>query len=455
MPIIQQYTHWTGLTLTGLSFVYVVLPVAVLLVRLCPVRLRTGLLMAISLGYYLLAQPEGVLFLLASIGLDYGVIRVMDAQDDRPEIRKNCLWFAIGKSLLLTGIGMGVSLRDGTPLLLGALIYNFSGMNAVVEMYRRESPCEKNFFRFALYCCFFPRLYAGPLSSYREFAAQESAPLTGFTPAVEGWGRYIMGAFKTLIIGGQMSAIYGQLQALEGDEITVLSSWLMLFLFALTVYYLLSGFSDMAQGIGLLFGFRLPQNFYYPYQSRNVTDFFERFQMTITAFIRRMLGFRPGEGGKKPAAEVGLWLLSGLLLGLWFGPRLNFLVWGVYVAVFAILERYVYPKVLAAIPILLGRLYALCVVLSSFTILTGETVGESFGTIRNMLALFTGEVPYYNEELLYILRSNWLILIVSGVFATNIVDVVGRFLGKTFPRAAKPIYFAVACGVLGLFTALA
>lgn len=454
MELLAQFTRPIGLSLTSLSFLYVALPLAVILHRLCPAAYRVGALLGISLLYYFLVEPSSVMLMAASVLADYLVIRLMKANDDKEWLRRGGYWSSMVKNLALLLLAVTASAGSGTPMPVGVMVLSLSGMGAVTEMYRRETSYELDVLKFGLYCCFFPRLYAGPLYTYREFDKQMMNPKGGLVPVASGMGQFILGAFKAAVIGGQMAEIYRQLRDFTGEDITVLSSWLMLFTFALALYFPLSGFSDMAQGIGLIFGFVLPKNFYYPYQSRSVTDFFERFQSTVTAALRRFLRCGEKDPPRRPLPDIAFRLLCGMLLGLWFGLRVNYLVWGAYLALFAVMEQYLYPKLVEAIPVLPRRILALCVVLSSFTILSGESLAESMGYIGNMLSAFTGSLPWISERLLYLLSSNWLVLGIGCLFATNLIDVTGRWLVKTFPQAAKPARLVVFVCVLGLYTAM-
>jgi len=237
------------------------------------------------------------------------------------------------------------------------------------------------------------------------------------------------------------------------EEATVLSTWCLVIALAFSVYFTLSGFCDMAKGIAAMFGIKLPANFYYPYQSRSVEDFFNRFNITVNQYFRRTVYRSLQEDKNGPAADALNILVIGMLMGLWFGFHVNYLLWGLYLGSFIILEKYLYKKVLQATPTLFCRVYALCVVLSSFTIFAGNSARQSLGFIRDMFGF--GGLEAFNEQILYLLSSNWLLLVLCVFFSTSLTYVVSTWMRKLWPRVSRVLLAAVDAAILLALTALA
>lgn len=440
------------MALTNLTFIYIFLPLCLFLFYAVPVRARPGTLLGISLLYYLLAQPGVFWIMAASVLLDYLACRAMDALDAYPEARRGCMIFCFVKNLgLILWVNALVEIY-GAPARLGLLIYTLTGLDMALAVYRREMGCERNMFKFGLHCCFFAKLYAGPLTAYPQVAGQFDDMRLRPAGLLAGAGQFVHGAIKSLVLGGTVTVLYQSIREIAPENISILSSWLLVVALAFSVYFTLSGFCDMAKGIAAMFGIEIPRNFYYPYQSRSVTDFFSRFNITVNQFFRRTAYRSLQEDKFGFAADALNILVIGMLMGLWFGFRINCLLWGVYLAAFIVMEKYLYPKVLAAVPTLFRRFYTICVVLSSFMILAGSTAAHSAKLIRDMFGV--GRIPLSNEEVLYLLSSNWLLLILCAFFSTSVIHLASNFVRKKWPRIGAGVMACLDAGVLLVFTAL-
>ena len=456
MPLFEMFNKEPSFSLTGLSFLYVFLPLLLAGYIVLPKGWRAGFLLVVSVGYYLLvgAKPSALGLMAWSAALDYGAVWVLgQLGEDRRSLRRAVLWASLGKSTVLFAAVGFWSRQQTIPLLLGVVVVILSGMGAVAEGYRHETGDKVNPITFALYLFFFPRLHFGPFCTYKHFAGQLAEPKTGKSAMLTAFGGYLAGAFKALVLGGGLAGIYSQLRGFGPEEATILSHWLALLCFAMALYFLLAGFCEMARGLALLLGIALPSGFYYPYQSRNITDFSQRFQATLGQLLRRYLF--PADGkAVHPPGNVCFAVLWGAILGLSFGFRLNYLLWGLYLAAFLLLENYVYPRVLAAIPVFLGRVYAFTVVLLGFTLLAGDSLGETFAIWQGLLGLGATGDGWINDNLLYLLDSNWLLLGAGAVLCTSLADVAGRWLEHILPRASRVGYVLVSGVVLVLYTAL-
>ncbi|MDL2233019.1 hypothetical protein LJC63_05480 [Ruminococcaceae bacterium OttesenSCG-928-L11] len=449
MAVLTPLFQWTGLT--GFAFLFVLLPLFLVVHRLLPEQYRAGGMLGISLVYMAALQPLGALVMMGSVAVDYLAIRTMKRHDDNRAIRRASHAVAIGKSILLMGYALVGMARTGVNPLLGIVVCALSGISMVDEMYRRTQPYELDFLKVALYCCFFPRLFVGPLVTYEEFNRQMLHPDWSLAKMLNGAYQLMVGAFKAAVLGAQLRAMYVDLAVDFRQQPSVLCAWLLLLVFALAVYFLMSGYGDMAQGLALLFGYAIPKNFYYPYQARNVTDFFERFHSTAVTYIRRFLGYLPDKGTVRDCVKL---LLTGGLLGLWFGLRLPNFLWGLYLSLFVLLEKYVYPRFLKVIPVLLGRVYGFLIVLSGMAILSADSGGGWLIHVKALFGLSGQGVAVYTDTLLYILASNWVILLSGCFLATNLVDVTGRWISKTLPTVGKAGRLVLLVGLIAAFAAL-
>lgn len=449
MTFLQSLHNLLPMTITSLSFVYVYLPVALLLYHLAPRALKPAILLVVSLVFYALARPDSFWIAVASILFDYAMIWGVIAWK-QAVLRRLFLWACIAKNIAMI-LYFGVAARTGTPPL-GLMVMCVSGIDCALDAFREDDPQPHGFIRVALYISFFPRLYAGPLSRYGEFC--EGFGGTGFDKraAALGFGRFATGAFKYAVFGRELFWLYNDLRLIPAEDATVLSAWVLVLSFMLSLYFTLSGLSDMARGVAGLFGLSLPQNFYYPYQSRSVSDFFERFNMTVGSFLKRAMLGLPILRKNSPAAAALSLLFAGILWGMWFGVQTNYMVWGAFIALFMIMERYLYPGVLEACPTLFRRVYAFSVAIAGFTIFAGETLGQSLEYFRLMFG-YSG-IQLINDRIRYSLSSNLAPLLLACFFATNLTSLIAGFLRRSFPRVSGIVFGVVDVGILALFTAI-
>lgn len=440
--------------MTGLTFVYVLLPVMLAVFLLFPPVWRSWAVLGVSVVYLFFVERTWLPLMLLSIALDWAAMLVMEKWDDNPKIRKSCLVFSVVKNLgLIMAFGAFVQLGMVSVEPFGLKVLALSSMGCVIEAWSREMPYLKSPVQYALYCCFFPRLPFGPLVKCSEFAPQLESPNPTPMEMLRGLGLYVQGAVKVGVLASSLEALYGNLLAIPAGEITVAGTWVTVFVLALAVYYRFSGYCVMARGIGTMVGIAIPQNFYFPYQAQSVGDFLGRFNMSLWKFLNETVyrGLRGEKSG--PLADTLNLLLMGMFCGLWFGMRINYLVWGAYLALFYALEKHAYPHLVAGAPTLFRRVYTLCIVLSSFTIFGADSLGDSAVTITRMLGF--GRIPFVNDRLGYLLSTNWLLLVVSVLFATSAVSLLFSFLDKHLPRAGQVLTGVTNAFLLLLLTVLA
>lgn len=431
-------------------FLFVVLPVFLILSLAVPGRYRARLLLILSGVYILAAWPWWLPLPVLSTVVDFLCMRMMGRYEEEPERRRIFLWLSVAKTLIMIA---GLSLLEQAFAVLpfwGLFICALSGTGAVLEAHRREIPCENSFVRFALYCCFFPKLFAPTMLRYSAFDGQPRNP--DGDRLFMGLLLYLQGAFKAFLFGGRLTGMYVQLQSALESDASILSAWSLVVVFALGLYFVMSGAGDMARGLGQAFGIEMKRNFYYPYQSRSVGDFLERFNMCLSDFIRRHVYDRLRAQRRGAAMEGAALVLCGMLMGLWFGLRLNGILWGAYLALFAVLETKFFPKPAASAPLLLRRIGTLLVVVAGFSILSQDSPAGTLRLVGAMLG--TGGIPLYNSDVLYILSTNRLVLAVSALLSTSLVSLAAFWLRRAVPKTARVLSAIFFVGLLLLYTAL-
>lgn len=447
--------------IASLTYTYIFLPLMVAVMALTPRALRPCVLLVISLFLYFLAEPGYLPLLIAQLLTDYLAMRLMERYDSEESRRRLCFRAAMLKDLgLIALISSRVQIAE-IPPPLGYIIYTLTSLSCLIDIYKREAPYERNLLDFGLMCAFFPKLYAGPLVAHSQLMpfikemkkpAEPKTPLFDLEALIGGGSQIVFGLAKVVILGDSIQQVFESLKALPAGQITVLSSWSMIACLAFSLYFRLLGYCDIAVGLGGILGLPLPENFRHPYQASSLEDFFQRFNSSVSAFIQKYVYINLDEDRNGVFADSINLLIVGMLQGLYFGFRINYLVWGAYLALFIILERYVLKEILRRIPVFFRRIGTFCVVLTSFAIFSGESLSQTGMIVRQMLNLRPG-LSAFNNATLYILSSNWFLILLCAFFSLGLMDGLFRLLKDKSPILYNGIIALSAGGVLILTTA--
>ena len=425
----------------SLIFIFAFLPISVALYYAVPKNFKTALLIVISLLFYAAADGAYVLVLLANTLIDYTAASALNRLKPGGRGAKAVLAAALIKNLVLIFVwrGLGGVLLPEAPF--GLLVSSVSATGYLIDVYSGKQTYERVPARFLLYCLFYPKLYAGPLSSYDGFIMQAKKVSFSLSSTATGASEFIQGLAKRNLLALPLMAMNRELKLLQlAGEISALSSWAIVATEALGLYYLLSGFCSMAEGTARMYGISLPRNFYYPFQADSIGSFFNRFNITIHRFISRYI--YTSLGGRKNGvfSDCLNILLVSMVMGLWYGMQFNYMVWGIYLAVFMILERYVYGKYLENHPVL-SRSITFAIVLISFSVFAGNGTVAILGRTASMFGI--SGAPAADDNTLYILSSNWAVLILSVVFSSSAVQYVMQNVLKRFPTGGACIYTVI------------
>ncbi len=431
--------------LTSLSFLYLFLPASLAVYYLFPRRMRYGVLLGISLFFFLLADLPALLLLSCSVTADYGLGLLMERFEEKNHLRRAIMLLMVGKNLcLFLGVFCFCQLR-GVSVPLGLSVCTLLGIGYGVDIYNGEALYEHNWAKFMLAHILFVKLPTGPLVRYRtirEQFAEKKADLAGMSEPI---CLFIQGVAKQILLGAPMQRMHQSLIGFSPAEHSVFSLWLMPLCAAMNLYFTLSGYCDMARGLGGMFGIDLPRNFYYPYQSRSVTDFVGRFNISVTTYLKTYIYHPLGEdsgGFVSTALNIGV---VTLLWGLWFGLRINYLLWGAYFVLLILLERSVWGKILIKLPTFFSRIYTFSLVLFSFVIFNGRSLGESLFFFRGMLGL--GGLEPASPSVLYLASQYAPYLILAVLFSTSLPHSIKNTLKKK-SQAAAAIAGALCYGIL-------
>ena len=373
--------------LDTLSFQFLFLPAVLLCFTLAPQRCKNGVLVAASLIFYALGDLRFLPLMLCSLLLDYGVCAKLVRSTVQMKGRRLFFWGSIIKNILLMVVSMAGSQLGWFPMPLGLMVYTVTSMGYVIDVYNGDEYFDGDLIDFLLFTTFFGKLQAGPIVQYTELKEQWQHRELGLQRVKTGVKFYVGGLAKLVILAQGNAAVQQAIEQLPDASQTVLSTWVFIIVSTFSLYYTLTGYCDMARGLANLLGMDFPENFHYPFQSRTVSDFFNRFNITVTKFINRYVYIFLGADTNGVLSTIVNTLLTTMLMGVWFGLRLNYLVWGVYFAAFILLERYFLMRFLVRMPPIVDRIYTFVVVMFSFTIFSGGDAADDRTYIRSMFGL--------------------------------------------------------------------
>lgn len=423
---------------SSLTFLYLFLPAVLLAYAVFPARLRNGALLAASLLFYFCGEPEYTLLILGETLVSYLIARWM-AGAASPRLRRALLAAELLAALGALGLFKYADFAIGTvnalfggalPLLhlalpIGISFYTFQTLSYVIDVYWGRLAAERNFVRYAAYVTLFPQLIAGPIVRYQDVAEDLCGRRMTADGLYEGLSRFVLGLSKKVLLANVLGQLVSDMTL--AAERSVLGAWLLAVGYALQIYFDFSGYSDMAIGIGRVFGLRFPENFNYPYLAHTVTDFWRRWHMTLSSWFRDYV-YIP-LGGNRRGLPRQLWniLIVWTLTGLWHGANWTFAAWGMYFALLLTLEKLFLLRVLERLPRAVGRIYTLLAVLLSFVLFQSERFSAALALLSEMFG--AAGTALQSPAAVYALRSYGLLLLMGCIGATPLPKKLAARLG--------------------------
>ena len=437
---------------SSIPFLYYFLPCVLILYFVVPKCLKNTVLLLSSLVFYAWGEPKYVLLMAVSITLGY-VFGLLIEIWRGTKLSKLFLILSIVTSLGLLGYfkyadffiaNFNAATGLSVPLLkialpIGISFYTFQILSYTVDVYRGEVKAQRNYISLAVYVALFPQLIAGPIVRYSDIAAQLESRTHSFSNVGLGTRRFILGLAKKVLIANALGELCDIFK--ESNDKSVLFFWLYAIAFTLHIYFDFSGYSDMAIGLGKIFGFDFLENFDYPYISGSITEFWRRWHMSLGSWFRDYV-YIPLGGNRVSKAR---WFLNifivWMLTGFWHGAAWNFIVWGLFFAILLIIEKLWLLKPLKKSKVL-SHIYVMFFVIISFVIFNAADMKEAFSYIGGMFG--AGGIPFISEEWLYYLRSYGVVLIVAIIGATPLVkklvlSVKKKSTGEKIMNIAEPI----------------
>lgn len=382
---------------SSLVFLCIFLPAVFLSYTLVPSkRVKNGILIVTSLLFYAYGEPVYVFLMIGSTIVNYFFGLLVEKGKKGRRLK---LGAAVFLNLLLLGVfkyaGMAAETVNqltgaGIPvpqivLPVGISFFTFQAMSYVIDVYRGQVDAQRSYWKVLLYISFFPQLIAGPIVKYYDIALEIENRQQNLTEVAEGFRRFCIGLSKKVLISNTVALAADAVFALPVSRVNILTAWIGAISYLLQIYYDFSGYSDMAIGLGKMFGFHFKENFHYPYAARSIQDFWRRWHMSLSTWFKEYLYIPLGGNRKGKIRTCVNKMVVFFCTGLWHGASWTFVVWGLYHGVFLMIESFL-PKGKKA-PAFLGHLYALLVVTVGFVLFRADTLSQGLAMIA---AMFTG-----------------------------------------------------------------
>lgn len=400
------------MTFSGLVFLFRFLPIFLILYFAAPKRMRNLILFLGSLVFYGWGEPLFISIMLFSIISDYvhGLYIHHFLERKEKNKAKILLISSVCINLFLLGVFKYTRLF---PLPIGISFYTFQTMSYTIDIYKKEAGVQRNLLNFGVFVTMFPQLVAGPIVKYKTIEPDLNDRDLNIEQIRCGIGRLIIGLGKKVLLANNIGLLWEYVYALEDSERTVLLAWLGAAAYALQIYFDFSGYSDMAIGLGAIMGFHFPENFNYPYIARSVTDFWRRWHISLSSWFKEYVYIPLGGNQKGLKRQIFNILIVWTLTGIWHGAGFQFLFWGLWFALFLIIEKIGFLKVLERQPKICGFLYTMFVVLVSWVFFASESLTGSAAYLKTMFGI--GNIRFVNEDTMYQI-SNYYVLFLFGIF---------------------------------------
>ncbi len=427
---------------SSLLFLFRFLPAVLISYYIAPRPLRNLVLLLFSLVFYAWGEPVYILLMVVSILVSYtgGILVDYCKRRGRQGGARAALAVSSVISLSLLGffkyadfavntvnnvLGTGIGLLQ-VALPIGISFYTFQTMSYTIDVYRGEAAVQRNLISFGAYVTMFPQLIAGPIVQYKTIDEQLRSRRETSEQFALGVHRFMIGLGKKVLLANNAGSLWDTIQSMSFGEVPVVTAWMGLAAYTFQLYFDFSAYSDMAIGLGHMFGFRFLENFNYPYVSKSITEFWRRWHISLGSWFRDYV-YIPLGGNR-----VGRWrhirniLVVWLLTGIWHGASWNYMIWGVYYGILLLAEKFLFGKALEKLPGVIRHIYCMFFVMIGWNLFVFEDMGSGLGYLR---ALFGGYGQgIWNRETIYLLYNNGILLALLILGSTRIPARLGNWV---------------------------
>lgn len=450
---------------SDLFFLYFFMPLCCIMYYIAKdIKQKNAVLIIFSLFFYAFGEPVKVLFLLLSVGVNY-IVGLLIA-DDKARGKSGKGFLVIG---LLFDIGMlgvfkytdflvdningifGTSIaHSGIVMPLGISFFTFQILSYIIDVYWDKVPVQKKFHKLLLYITMYPQLVAGPIVRYETVAAEIDDRRVTLDDLCDGMTRFVVGLAKKVLIANTLNLAVNEFFGTKGDVLlgesnTVAGCWLGAICYALLIYFDFSGYSDMAIGMGRMFGFHFDENFDHPFASKSISEFWQRWHISLGSFFRDYLLYLPIFGKRRQYLSIFLvWFTTGL----WHGASWNFVIWGLYFGIFVFTESKIGKKKLKKVPTVVMHIYTALVLIIGFGIFYFTDM-QSLGLFLKGLVGASGQ-PFITDATTTTLTKYLYVILFALITSLPVLPTVKKYIQKLGPNAKGVAQLAscAACVVL-------
>lgn len=411
---------------SSLVFLFVFLPIVLIAYFIVPKFFKNFILLIASLFFYAWGEPIYVFLMIFSILINYTLGLVVHFNEKNPRTKKWVLVLSVianiailsyykYSSFFIENINNLFNLdivHEQLPLPIGISFFTFQAMSYVIDVYRNDAKVQKNLFDLALYITMFPQLVAGPIVRYNTIAEQIKSRIHNIDLFAEGVRIFIIGMSKKVLLANPLGEIADTIFAISPTNMSVSTAWIGILAYTLQIYFDFSGYSDMAIGLGKMFGFEFLPNFNYPYISRNISEFWRRWHISLSTWFRDYVYIPLGGNRKGPWKTYRNLLIVWTITGFWHGASWTFMAWGFYYGLIISIERLGWSKILDRAWRPVQHLYVLLIVMIGWVFFRADNFSYSFEFIQTMFgANGTGAID--NTALLYLHDKTYLFVLAA------------------------------------------
>ena len=422
---------------TSISFLYYFLPIVIILYFIVPKKFKNFILFVSSIFFYFCGEPIYTFLMIGEIFIAYVGARYLE-KHRKKSILVSLLAIHIGALGLFKYSDFTINninqiFGSKIPLLklalpIGISFYTFQIISYVVDVYRGKVKAQKSFLKLATYVSLFPQLIAGPIVRYETIEKELDNRTSNFENFAYGVRRFVIGLGKKVLIANMLGELCDVFSTT--NEKSVLFYWIFAISYSLQIYFDFSAYSDMAIGLGRMFGFHFLENFNYPYISKSITEFWRRWHMSLSSWFRDYVYIPLGGNRKETIILVRNIFIVWALTGIWHGANWTFVIWGLMYGIMLIIEKLLLTKHLEKMPSILQRIYVLFTVMISFIIFNANSIGEAW---NNIIGLFgaNGE-SLINASAVYYLKSYLVVLVIAIIGSTPLLkNIIEKLKTKT------------------------
>ncbi|MEG0050729.1 MAG: MBOAT family protein [Terrisporobacter sp.] len=432
---------------SSLVFLFAFLPVVLIFYYLCNDKLKNVVLLLASLFFYAWGEPQYVFLMIGSIACNY----IFGLKVDSNNIKEKKLWLIASVIFNISLLGIfkysnffvyninnifNINLNiPEIPLPLGISFFTFQTMSYVIDVYRKQGRAQKNILDLALYISLFPQLVAGPIVRYETVDEQISTRTHSMNKFSDGVNRFIIGLGKKVIFSNQLGLIADGVFAAQVSNLSTLEAWLGIICYTLQIYFDFSGYSDMAIGLGKMFGFEFLENFNYPYISQSVSEFWRRWHISLGSWFRDYVYIPLGGNRVSPFKQYRNLFIVWSLTGIWHGANWTFMAWGLYYGILIALEKAFLDKLLKKLPKVFRHIYLVLIVMIGWVFFRDENIVQASEFIKVLGGI--GSHPIYNNSFVSYISESGYIVVLAIIFATPIVPKIKSVLELNYKKLVE------------------